>query len=129
MSGTPEHARTAAYSFLGLLPPLAGATRSFRRGSTIPIRFRIADKDGKAVTGAVAKLSIYYLANGAHAGEPEVVSAAPGDVGDEFRYDAAVDLYVFQLGTKDPSYLNHYTYQAVVTLDDGSKHSIDFSLG
>ncbi|MFB3882375.1 MAG: PxKF domain-containing protein [Armatimonadota bacterium] len=128
MSGTSGNARAAAYSFLGFLPPLAGATRPFKRGSIIPIKFRIADKDGKPVTDAATRLAIYYLANGAHAGEPEVASSSPADVGDEFRYDAASDAYLFNLSTNDPSYLTHYTYQAVVMLDDGSKHSIDFSL-
>ncbi|MFB3882376.1 MAG: PKD domain-containing protein [Armatimonadota bacterium] len=114
--------------FHGFLPPVAGATKPFKRGSTIPVKFRIADEDGMPVTDAVATLSVYYLVDGAQAGEPEVVSTAAGDLGDQFRYDAAEDLYIYNLSTKHPSYLNYYTYQAVVTLDDGTTHTIDFSL-
>ena len=114
--------------FNGFLPPVAGATKPFKRGSTIPIKFRIAGKDGTPVTDAVAALVVYYLVDGAQAGEPEVVSTAAGDWGDRFRYDAAGDLYIYNLSTKDPSYLNYYTYQAVVTLEDGTTHSVDFSL-
>ncbi len=116
------------YQWLGFLPPIADADRPFKRGSTIPIKFRIADESDGPVTDAVCTLTIYYLKSGAPSGEAEVVSTAAGDWGDQFRCGAGGDLYIFNLGTKDISFLKYYTYQAEAVLDDGSTHSVDFSL-
>ena len=115
------------YDWLGFQPPIEGATRPFKRGSTIPVKFRIA-KNGQPVTNAVATLKIYYLVEGIPSGEAEVISTASGDLGNQFRYSADGDLYIFNLSTKDRSYLERYTYLAEVTLDDGSVHSVQFSL-
>jgi len=117
------------YTFLGFLPPVGDADhKPFKRGSTIPIKFRIRDVDGTPVTGAIANLSVFYLVAGAPSGEPEVVSTAAGDWGNQFRYDPSGDLYIFNLSTKSYSYLAPYTYLARVTLDDGSVHEVEFGL-
>jgi VCBS repeat-containing protein len=117
----------AEYDWLGFLPPVEGATRPFKRGSTIPIKFHIAQA-GQPVRDAVATLSVYYLVEGVSSGEAQVVSTAAGDWGDRFRYDADSDLYIFNLNTRDPSYLGYYTYLAEVVMDDGTTHTIQFSL-
>jgi hypothetical protein len=116
------------YQWLGFLPPIADADRPFKRGSTIPIKFRISDQLGAPVTDAVCTLTIYYLVSGAPSGEAEVVSTAAGDSGDQFRHGAGGDFYIFNLSTKDASFLGYYTYQAEAVLDDGSTHSVNFSL-
>jgi parallel beta-helix repeat protein len=116
-------------AWLGFLPPLEPeGKRLFKRGSTIPVKFRISDPDGMPVTDAYATLAVYYLGTGAPAGEPEVESTAAGDWGNQFRYDADDDLYIFNLSTKDPAYLDWFTYELVVTLDDGQTHDVQFSL-
>ena len=118
-----------AYDFKGFLPPIAdGAGKPFKRGSTIPVKFRIADAAGNPVTDATARLTVYYVGDGAPPGEPEVVSTAAGDFGDLFRYSATDDLYIFNLSTKHPSFLDYYTYSISVTLDGDPGQSVEFSL-
>ena len=120
---------TPLYQFQGFLAPVnESRTKPFKRGSTLPIKFQISDELGDPVADAVCTLTIYYLVSGAPSGEAEVVSTAAGDWGDQFRYDAEGDLYIFNLSTKDASFLGYYTYQAEAVLDDGSTHSVDFSL-
>jgi hypothetical protein len=57
-----------------------------------------------------------------------VISPAPGDCGDQFRYDPADDLYIFNLSTKDSSFLDWYTYRLVATVDSGQILQVEFSL-
>jgi PKD repeat protein len=117
------------YEFHGFLPPVGDADhKPFKRGSTIPVKFRISDANGAPVPDAVATLGVYYLVAGAPSGEPEVVSTAAGDWGNQFRYSAGDDLYIFNLSTKGASFLAPYTYRITVTLDDGSTHDVEFSL-
>jgi len=115
------------YTF-AFLPPVEGRDKPFKRGSTIPLKFSLSELDGSAVPEAVATLTVYYLESGAPTGEAEVVSTAAGDLGNQFRYDAGDDLYIFNLSTKDPSYVGYFTYLAQVALDDGSTHSVEFAL-
>jgi parallel beta-helix repeat protein len=125
----PGGAAMSARRWLGFLPPLdGGGKRLFKRGSTVPVKFRIRDWQGSPVTDAYATLAVYYLRDGAPAGEAEVVSTAAGDWGDQFRYSPKDDLYIFNLSTKHPSYYDWYTYRIVVTLDDGQTREADFSL-
>ncbi len=117
------------YANFTWLAPIANADRRlFKRGSTIPLKFRITDLAGNPAPGAVAQLSIRYLESGAPDGDPDVVSMAMGDGGSQFRYSASDDLYIFNLSTKDPRYVNYWYYAADVTLDDGSVYTIEFSL-
>jgi hypothetical protein len=126
--GTPPVPPTI-YNWLGFLPPIVDAhAKPFKRGSTIPVKFRISNTDGQPAPDAVATLTIYYLENGAPSGEAEVVSTAAGDWGNQFRYDASGDYFIFNLSTKHPSFIGYYTYQAEVTLDDGQIFTTDFSL-
>ena len=125
---TKDNYIAATYQFLGFLPPVAGATKPFKAGSTIPIKFRVADGAGNPVPDAVAVLDVYYLDDGAPLGEAIVASMAAGEVSDGFRYDADEDLYIYNLSTKDPSYLDYYTYTATIELNDGQTYSVNFAL-
>jgi parallel beta-helix repeat protein len=115
------------YTWLGFLPPIADADKAFKQGSTIPIKFRISE-DGLPLTNAVATWDISLRGLGAPSGEPEVASTEAGDVGNQFRYSAEDDLYIFNLSTKGTSFRAPYTYTARVVLDDGSVWSVRFSL-
>ena len=112
------------YTWLGFLPPLDGSHQPFKAGSTIPIKFRICTAAGP-VTDAVATVSVFKLADGAPTGDPIVVSTANGDVGNQFRYSALDDLYIFNMSTK--GWQSPATYRATVTLNDGSAYSVDFA--
>ena len=116
------------YQFHGFLPPLDGSHKSFKRGSTIPIKFRISDAAGNPVPEAAATLAIDYGESDAAPGDPEVVSSAPGDSGNEFRYDPADDLYIFNLSTKHDSFKANQSYDVVVTLDNGEMYTTTFGL-
>jgi PKD repeat protein len=117
------------YANFTWLAPISNADRRlFKRGSTIPLKFRLTDLAGNPAPGAVAQLTIRYLVSGAPEGEPQVASTAVGDSGSQFRYSASDDLYIYNLSTKDQRYLNYWYYAADVTLDDGSVYSIEFSL-
>ena len=115
------------YDWLGFLPPISDTSKAFKRNSTIPIKFRIS-RNGQPVPNAIATLSIYYLVNGAPSGEAQVVSTSGADTGNQFRYSAGDDLYIFNLNTKEKSYIANYTYLAEVTLDDGTVYTVQFSL-
>ena len=115
------------YDWLGFLPPISETGRPFKRGSTIPIKFRIA-RTGQPVPSAVATLEIFYLVNGVPSGDVQVVSTTGADTGNLFRYSAGDDLYIFNLNTKNGGFVGQYTYLARVTLDDGTTHEIQFSL-
>jgi len=116
-------------TWLGFLPSLdPDGKRLFKRGSTIPVKFRIRDWQGNLVDEAYATLAVYYLDEGAPPGDPAVESTAAGDWGDQFRYSPEDDLYIFNLSTKHPSYYDYYTYRLEVTLDDGQIRIVDFSL-
>jgi parallel beta-helix repeat protein len=124
--GAPAFAR---YTRLAFLPPLGPDNkRLFKQGSTIPVKFRLADANGNPVPDALATLAVYYLEDGAPDGQADVVSTAAGDWGDQFRYSPEDDLYIFNLSTKHPSYYNWFTYRLEVTLDDGQTGEVDFSL-
>ena len=117
------------YQFHGFLAPVNETrTKPFKRGSTLPVKFRISDELGNPAPDAVCTLTIYYLENGAPDGEAEVISTAAGDWGDQFRYDEDDDLFIFNLSTKDASFVDYFTYLAEVNLDDGTTQSVNFSL-
>jgi len=119
------------YRWLGFLPPLtAGGNGLFKRGSTIPVKFKISDLEGNPVSNCTATLEVYYweTGTGAGAGDPQVVSSANGDSGNTFRYVPADDLYIFNLSTRPWQYVGSMRYQIVVALDDGQEYDICFSL-
>ena len=122
-------ADSCRYYWLGFLPPLtSNGNGLFKRGSTIPVKFKISDLDGNPVSDCLATLEVFYWEQGAEDGLPQVVSYSNGDLGDTFRYDANNDNYIFNLSTKPWEYLGSMRYQIVVTLDDGQQFDICFSL-
>lgn len=117
------------YANFAWLPPLVNADKKFfKRGSTIPVKFRISDLNGDPVSDCVAALEVFYWEPGAEEGEPEVVCYSNGRLGNTFRYDARSDLYIFNLSTRPWQHLGYKRYQIVVTLDDGQQFDTYFSL-
>jgi len=95
--------------------------------STIPVKFSITDRQGNPAQGATATLAIYYYENGAPEGDPLVVSTSSGDTGETFR-DAGNGQYIFNLSTKPVEWYPYWTFEAVVTLDDGHEFTQLLSL-
>ena len=121
------------YKWLGILPPVNDfplnpaftVMSAFKLGSTIPVKFRIADVSGSPVTNAVATISVVKL-NGTvpDTVEAEIYSTSAATSGYDFRYSATDDLYIFNLGTKTDgkrkTNLGVGTFQINITLGDGS---------
>lgn len=137
------------YDFDGFLPPLLGEHQEERHhpahahphglngsasiqqskaGRTIPIKFQLTCADGTLVATAVATMAVYKLVDGA-TGSVDTTdltsdAGSSNESGNLFRFDGKQ--YIYNLNTKGWS--APATYRIVVTLDDGTEHSIDFSL-
>ncbi|WP_052352897.1 rhamnogalacturonan lyase family protein [Neobacillus dielmonensis] len=74
-----------------LAPVITDESKSYKAGSTIPVKFQLTDKEGNYLTGATAKIYVED-ANGVS------TSAAVKD--NQFRYDADANQYIFNLSTK-----------------------------
>lgn len=114
-------------------PPLiAGALSAFKEikvGRTIPVKFRLAGGTTSAATVA-ATISVFRamdIATGSLDTTDLVADAgnANGD-GNLFRFDRIGQQYIFNLSTR--GFLAPATYRIFVTLDDGSRDFVDFSL-
>ena len=110
-----------------VLPPLAADGSSVvRQNSTIPVKFRVCDANGVSIgtPGVVTSFTLIRLIQGTVTTEVNVepTSTAPDTA---FRWDAAGQQWIFNLGTKDLAAGATYTYR--IRLDDGS--SIEFRFG
>lgn len=117
------------YGFGGFLPPvLADGSGVYRLGSTIPVKFRLYDAFGAIVGDAAATLSLLQV-SGEVTGTVPVDAAASGEANDgtSFRYDAAGQLYIYNLSTKQTA-LATGTWQLRAALDDGSVRTAIVSL-
>jgi lysophospholipase L1-like esterase len=114
------------YGFSGLLQPVnADGSSVFKLGSTVPVKFKLADSAGTPIATAVATLTTAKVANSIEGTEVEAVSTSAASTGNQFRYDATSQQYVFNLNTKA---LTAGTWSLKVTLDDGATYSTHISL-
>jgi hypothetical protein len=120
------------------VPPLSDGTSiaapagPYKRGRTIPAKFRLLDGNGQVVPDAeaetlVAHLHVFYE-EPCPQGEPTDPGDDVPDAGDQFRYDAADDLFIYNLGTKDPAWLANYTYGVEVLINGIKVGEVFFSL-
>jgi hypothetical protein len=118
LEGLP--AAACGYAWQGFLPPVS-LGKPFEAGSMVPVKFRLADCDGKAVDTAVATLTLRQ-------GATEVVARARQlrlkrrlKAGVDNRFTAQGDgLYRFNLDTKG---LAKGAWTLVVALDDGTEQT------
>jgi hypothetical protein len=97
-----------------------------KKGSTIPVKFRVCDVNGNSVgtAGVVSGFHLVQIINGtavANVNE-EPLSTTPDAA---FRWSASDQQWIFNLSTKDLSQGKTYVYR--ITLNDGS--TIDFRFG
>lgn len=117
---------TIAYNFLGILPPIREDGSSiFNSGSTVPVKFRIADANGNYVSTAIANLTYQLITDEVLGTIEEAVSTSAATDENTFRYDSTDNLYIFNLATVG---MNTGAYQLNVNLDDGTVHSVRISL-
>jgi hypothetical protein len=123
------------YRFDGFLPPIGGAdatggtydkpVRTFKLGSTIPVKFQISC-GGTAVKAGVHTLQVIKYNNATTAAEP--IDATPTDAattGNQFKL--ARDEWHFNLDTKATG-MSVGTWQLKATLSDGSAHLVWIAL-
>jgi N-acetylneuraminic acid mutarotase len=121
------------YGFGGFRPPLIdGGVASVRQGNggrTIPVKFTLNCGNSSAAT-AIATIAVYKILDLA-AGSLDVTDLTQdaGNAnggGNVFRYDPSSQQYIYNLSTA--GYQVPATYRILVSLDDGTQHSVDFAL-
>jgi hypothetical protein len=130
-SGQSPPVTYAAFSFVGFLPPIGGAdatggsfdhpVRTFKNGSTIPVKFTISS-DGAPVLTGIHRLQAIKYSDATTAATP--IDATPQDAattGNQFRLTDSQ--WHFNLDTKAAG-MTAGIWQLVATLSDGSQHYV-----
>jgi hypothetical protein len=120
----------SALGFVGFLPPIDGAdatggsfsdpVRSFKLGSTIPVKFTASCGGSAVLTGVHTLQAIKY--NSIIDSDPPI-DATPTDnatTGNQFRLTGSE--WHFNMSTKTG--FSQGTWKLVATLSDGSKHEV-----
>lgn len=116
------------YRFGGFAPPLRADGNLIVRGSrTLPIKFELFAADGSQIVDAVATLGLSRITDAILGTIEEFIPDAAGgsNTGDLFRVDLPSGQYVYNLST---STLASGTYVVTATLNDGTQHSVRFSV-
>jgi hypothetical protein len=101
----------------------------FKQGSTVPLKFRVCDVNGKSVgptsfaSSVVKSFAITATQGGTGSVNETIVSTTPDSA---FRWDSTNQQWIFNLGTKNLSAGTKYTY--TITLNDGSTINTSFGL-
>jgi hypothetical protein len=136
LSSTPVELVLPVVYQIQWVPPLHDGTSveapdgPFKRGRTIPVKFRLLDAEGQAVPdeiaqGLVATLQVFYEAPCTD-GTPVDPGNYPPDSGDAFRYEGG--MFHYNLSTQDPAWLANYTYGLEVLIDGSPVGEVYFSL-
>ncbi|MFZ7942422.1 Ig-like domain-containing protein [Neobacillus sp. 19] len=107
------------YNFSGVLQPVkADGSSTFKKNSTVPVKFQIAD-GAQYVKDAKSTISLVKISNEGSEEVAQVISTSSATEGNLFRYDSTDNQYIFNLGTKT---LDDGKYKACITIDlDGGK--------
>lgn len=110
-----------------LQPINADGTSVFKQGSTVPVKFRVCDVSGVAISpsAVVAGFRLIEVRSGTvidHVDE-QVVSTTPYT---EFRWSADERQWIFNLGTKPLDRKKTYIYE--IALADGTSIRFQFGL-
>jgi hypothetical protein len=112
------------YQFGGFLPPLDD-DGSYKLGRDLPIKFRLMDYNGNAVTTVSAVRSLQVQAIDAQ-GQPTGTPFNPTTTaGTALRYDPVSQQFIFNW---DTSGLTLGYYRVLLTLDDGTLWTLDLRL-
>lgn len=104
----------------GILPPIKIDGKTFKKTSTIPVKFKLTFSNGSPVADAIAHLFLDTP------GTIPAVSSGGSNVGNLFRYDPTGQQYIFNLSTK--GLIAGTTYHLEIVLDDGQKINQDIIL-
>lgn len=128
---------SVAYSAVGLclgeaghqiLQPInADGSSVFKRGSTVPAKFRVCDANGYSMgtAGVVSSFTLVQIISGTYTNNvnEQVDSTTPDSA---FRWDSGAQQWIFNISTKSLSASKTYAY--LITLNDGSRISFQFGL-
>src|SRR5216117_1343212 len=111
-------------------PVNADGSSVFKKGSTIPVKFRVCDANANPIGGAGQVVTVwnqnwpvlYWKSSGAGAIDEEVLSTTPDT---QFRWDDTAQQWVFNLNSKNLTAGMIYTYR--IYLNDTS--NIEFKFG
>lgn len=117
------------YKYSGILQPIkADGSSSFKAGSTIPVKFRLTDANGKYISTARAKLYISKISDkGIADDESKAISSGSSCIDNLFKYDCINKQYIFNLSTKKLN-LSKGKYQITIKLDDEQEYTVKLSL-
>jgi hypothetical protein len=110
-----------------LQPVNADGSSAFKKGSTVPIKFRVCDASGASIgtPGVVSQLRAMKKVSGTVESTvlESIVSTTPDT---SFRWDATAQQWIFNLNTKNLT--GGYTYFYAIDLNDGSTIEFHFYL-
>jgi len=115
------------YQFLGFLPPIGNEGGSvFNANKTIPVKFQLKDINNTVVYGGTASLTLQAYLEDVPAGDP-IYATPSGDAntGNEFRYDAIENQYIYNLSTKS---LPVGKWKLMVTMENGDRYDVFIEL-
>jgi hypothetical protein len=119
----------ACYGSAGrsILQPIdADGGSVFKKGSTVPAKFRVCDANGVSIgsAGVVTSFRLVQVLNGTVGDVDESVDATTPD--QSFRWDASAQQWIFNINTKSLSASRTYVYD--VTLNDGTSLTFRYGL-
>jgi probable HAF family extracellular repeat protein len=119
-------------AFTGFLAPVdagdsTGGTptmpaKTFKAGSTIPLKFTLTSSSGQAVTTGVHTLQVIKVTSATTSGTAlNAVAQGGGTTGNQFRLTGGQ--WMFNLDTKDTG-MTAGVWKIIATLSDGTKHFV-----
>ncbi len=117
------------FLYIGILQPInPDGSSCFKKGCTIPLKFQLKDANG-FVGDQTVSLCLFKISSSALGPVNEPVTAestCAATTGTLFRYDAASNLYIFNLSTKVLAAPAMYLIR--INLGDGTSHDAIISL-
>ena len=89
------------------------------------MKLTLEDVNGVRIADAVALLVLTNISGGISESEELLLSMSAADTGNQFRYDAQAEQYIFNLNT-DP--LTVGTWELRADLDDGRSYTVTISI-
>lgn len=115
------------YKFLGFFQPVTmGTWNTINAGRTVPMKWQLTDRNGQFVTTLTAVQSVGSAAAPCTSGPASILDQADTSGGSGLRYDLIANQYLFNWQTA--SAWTGTCRVFVLTLDDGSTHTANFTL-
>lgn len=114
------------YAFSGILQPINADNSSiFKAGSTVPVKFKLADYANLTVANVTATLSVTKRSDAVNGSVLETEQLLNASSGNLFKYDATSGQYQYNLSTKG---WTAGTYMIKISLNDVQSYTVQISL-